>query len=387
MAVVTRTERNRHAVGLAGPGALALAEGAALGQPFHVMVVAVLRRAHFGFESQHLRPVLAERAVHLGVTPHHLSHPLLEGVDHPGVIPQVGHRQEAHLGMVGRHPLGVLPDPAHQHPGEQEVREHQDAAIPQAHHMAQTGLHQGEGDAGVKGLSPAEAQALHQHARHLGDVGIGVGIGGSPTHHHQQGVVQGHGRPAGGPVIPIGLRQGFADPRAGGLNHLQIHAELAAVLHLQAGLAGIGIEHGGDVVLGMPGGKQHRRHRQDVTDPPLPQRLQAITQDRPGEFQIAVLHRQGIEAAPQRLGQAGELLHRQAVAAAVAAHQNAEKPMGSAQRHGEGLRTHDQEQPSRPYCAPREGSGLAGARREWVHGPTPSTVRAAAATAGGPAPA
>ena len=50
----------RHAIGLAGPGAFVLAELAGLVEPFHVVVMAVLRRAHLGFKAQHLLAVFAQ---------------------------------------------------------------------------------------------------------------------------------------------------------------------------------------------------------------------------------------------------------------------------------------------------------------------------------------
>ena len=50
----------RHAIGLAGPGAFVLAELAGLVEPFHVVVMAVLRRAHLGFKTQHLLAVFAQ---------------------------------------------------------------------------------------------------------------------------------------------------------------------------------------------------------------------------------------------------------------------------------------------------------------------------------------
>ena len=49
----------RHAIGLAGPGAFVLAELAGLVESFHVVVMAVLRRAYFGFKAQHLLAVFA----------------------------------------------------------------------------------------------------------------------------------------------------------------------------------------------------------------------------------------------------------------------------------------------------------------------------------------
>ena len=50
----------RHSIGLAGPGAFVLAELAGLIEAFHMVVMAVLRRANFGFKAQHLLAVFAE---------------------------------------------------------------------------------------------------------------------------------------------------------------------------------------------------------------------------------------------------------------------------------------------------------------------------------------
>ena len=50
----------RYTIGLAGPGAFVLAELAGLVEPLHVVVMAVLRRAHLGFKAQHLLAVFAQ---------------------------------------------------------------------------------------------------------------------------------------------------------------------------------------------------------------------------------------------------------------------------------------------------------------------------------------
>ena len=50
---------NRHAIGLAGTGALALTEVTAVGEPFDVVMVAVLGRPNLSLKAQHLGPVLA----------------------------------------------------------------------------------------------------------------------------------------------------------------------------------------------------------------------------------------------------------------------------------------------------------------------------------------
>ena len=318
-------ERQRNSVGLAGPGAFPLAQVTALGEPFHVVVVAVLGGSHLSLEAEHLGAVLAEGAVHGGVAPHHLLNPFHKRVEHAGVIAQIGGLEKFDLRVIGRHPIGVLQDPAHQHAGEQKIREYQDAAESQFHGVAQAGLHQGEGDPGVHGLPPAEAEALHQHPGHLGHIGVGIGIGRSPSHHHQQGVVQRHRWPAAGGR----LRQGLLQAAGGRLDHLAVDPQFAAVVDPQSALGAVGVQHGGDVVLGVASGEQHRRHRQHMLHSACPQGVEAVAQDRPCKFQVAVLHRDLRQALPQGLGQGGEFTHRQAIAAAVPAHQHTDAPVGS----------------------------------------------------------
>ena len=137
---------NRNAIGLAGAGALVVAEVAALAEAFDVVVVAVLGRAHFGFEAQHLGPVLAQRAVHGGVAAQHLVHPFDKGVDHVDVVAQIARLYKVDLGVIGGHQLAVGRDTAHQHPRKQEVGEDDDALEAQLDHMAQPRLHQRKGD-------------------------------------------------------------------------------------------------------------------------------------------------------------------------------------------------------------------------------------------------
>ena len=228
--------------------------------------------------------------------------------------------------MVGRNQTAVLHDPADQNPGEQEVGKHHNTAITQPHHLPEARLHQGKRDPGVQGFAPAEAEALHQHAGDLRHIGVGVGIRRPPPHHHQQRVVGGHRRPAGRHSSGIGGRQRIADTAAGRLDHFSIHPQLAPVIHPQTALGGPGVEHRGDVILGMAGGEEHGRHRQHMTDPPGPQFLQAIAQDRPRELQIAIGHRHRRQGAAQLLRQGGELLHRQPVAAAMAANKHPQGP-------------------------------------------------------------
>ena len=215
--------------------------------------------------------------------------------------------------MVGGHQLGVLADATDQNPREEEIGEDDHPLEAQAHHMAQAGLHQGEGHTGIDGLAPAEAKPLDEHPRHLGDVGVGIGVGGAPAHHHQQGLGQGH--------LGLGVRpiEGFADPGAGGLDHLEVDPQLAAVINAQAGLGGVTIENRGDVVFGVARGKEHPGHRQNPLDPLGAQAVEAVPQDRAGKFQIAVFDRYIRQLAAQALGQLGEFGDGLFVATAVAA--------------------------------------------------------------------
>ena len=81
-----------------------------------MVVVAVLGSTHLGFKAEHLGAVFAQRAIHVRIAAHHLLHPLHKGAQHQGVIAQVGGLHKLHLGVVGRHPFGVLNNAAHQHP-------------------------------------------------------------------------------------------------------------------------------------------------------------------------------------------------------------------------------------------------------------------------------
>ena len=74
----------------------------------------------------------------------------------------------------------------------------------------------------------------------------------------------------------------------------------------------------------MPRRKQHRRNGENARHPLLTQRFQPIAQDRAGEFQITVFHRQRRELGPKGFNHLGEFLHGQSVATAMAADQNAE---------------------------------------------------------------
>ena len=122
VAVVVMAQGDGNPIRLAGTGALALAEIAAIGQPLHVVMVALLSQPHLIFKTEHLSAVLAKRAVHRRFSSDDFLHPFHKGVEHQGVISQILRRHEIHLRMIRGHQLGVLTDPAHQNTREEKVR-------------------------------------------------------------------------------------------------------------------------------------------------------------------------------------------------------------------------------------------------------------------------
>ena len=145
--MVSSADRNRDSIGLTGARAFPFTETAGFRETLNVVMVTGLIEAHLLFKAQHLRPVFTQRAVHGGFTTHHLLNPLHESVENERVIAQIRGVDEFNLRMIPRNALGVLADPAHQNPGEKEIREDNDALEPQLHHVTKTGFNKREGDA------------------------------------------------------------------------------------------------------------------------------------------------------------------------------------------------------------------------------------------------
>src|SRR5436853_7064893 len=74
-------------------------------------------------------------------------------------------------------------------------------------------------------LGPAEPHALPQHARDLGDVGIGIGVVGAAPDDDEQRV-----------GTPVGHRR--SDPFGGGLEQLRLDPEIAAKADFDARIFG-----------------------------------------------------------------------------------------------------------------------------------------------------
>ena len=82
-------ERNRDAVRLAGASAFPFTQGAALHQPFHVVMVALLSPPNVLLEPEDLGSVFAEGAVHVRIPSQNVIHTLAKRVQHQWMIPEI----------------------------------------------------------------------------------------------------------------------------------------------------------------------------------------------------------------------------------------------------------------------------------------------------------
>lgn len=285
-----------------------------------MVVVALLALADVGFKAKHLFAILAHLAVHHSRTLEDLLDAILEGIEHQRVVIQIARLDELDLRMPRRHLVGITIDALHQDASKQEVGEDNDALVAKLGGMGQARLYQREGHARIAGLAPAEAHAFPEHAHDLGGVGIGVRIGRAATDNHQQRLV----------FIDeaerfVRLVDSRLDAVAGSADHLQIDAELAAVIDDEIlVLRLVGVEHRGNVVLGVAGGKQHARHGKDTRDPLFAQAVEAGRNHRIAEFEIAIFDRHIGIAGAQRFRDHGEFLRCVLIAAAVAADHDSE---------------------------------------------------------------
>ena len=248
-----------------------------------------------------------------------LGRALGEGLQHQGMIAEIVRADELGLRAVGRHHVGEAADAVDENPGEQEVGEHHRPAVAELRHMPQARLDQREGDAGIAHLAPAEAHALMEQPRDLGDVGVGVGIRGAAADHHEAGVVDG-----ALPRLGVGALDRLAHALPGGGDQLRVDAELASAAHLDPVLRGVGVEHGRDVVLRVHGREQHSRNAEDAPASLFAQPVEAVADDGVGELQVAVLQLPvGRQQRRQPVGEGGELVDRRLAARAVTAENHA----------------------------------------------------------------
>jgi len=283
--------------------------------PFNMMVVAFLRPSDLGLEAQNLRAVFAELAVHLVLAREDFLHALDKNIKDERVAVEVSGLQEFDLRMAGRHRVGDTVDSFDQDAGEKKIRKNDDTLITKAHGMFETGAHQRKRDAAITDFHPAKAHAFPQHPRNLGDIAVGVGIGGAAPDDDKQRIRTRD--PAGGGL----LRR--LDPFSRDFQKFWINGKIAPVLDGAIPMLRlIGIENRRDVVLGVTGGKKHPGDGEDAIDALRAQLVEAFADHRPREFEKAESGRIVGKPSGYPLRQRLELADRCIVAAAVAANHN-----------------------------------------------------------------
>ena len=157
---------------------------------FHMVVMAFLHGAHIGLEAQYGAAVFAHLAVHGDVANKDLLHAFDEGVDHGGMVIEIGGLDEFDTGMAYCHVVSRIIDALHQNSGEKKIGEYDDAPVAKLGRVFQAGFHQRESYTRVSRFGPAEAEAFPENAGDFRDIGIGIGVGRTAAHDHQQGFMQ-----------------------------------------------------------------------------------------------------------------------------------------------------------------------------------------------------
>ena len=211
------------------------------------------------------------------------------------------------LGVLGRPVLGLAVDAGHEHAGEEQQRGDDDRAGAQpAAALERTG-DVGAGDRDEGRLDRAEAAPVGEQAPELEEVAAGVGVARAAAHEHDADL---------GRVV---LADGRADAVLDDGQHDRIDAEVAAhaEAHVGVALAGPG-EGGRAVVLEVPGGEQHERHRDDVGQAALDEAVDGEVGERLGHLDEAEVERQRPGDLADGPRQGPELLDAVGVAAAMA---------------------------------------------------------------------
>ena len=253
--------------------------------PADMVMMARLRRAGVAFVADDPGAVLAQLAVHRRLAVAQFRDPLAERVEHRGMVAQIGRLDELDIGKPPRRRVARSVDALDQDAGEQEIRKDDDAAKPEPRGMGRRRVDARVCDAAERRLGPAEPHPLPQHARDLGDVGVGVGVVGAAADDDQQR------------LRPVGAvrRQCRGDAVGRRVQQLRVDREIAAEPHLDARVVGgKAVDLPRQVVFDVARGEQHARHRENPPRAARRQRGEPVADRRPGEFEIA-----GREIAPR----------------------------------------------------------------------------------------
>ena len=93
---------------------------------FNMMVMTLLRKAHFTFKSQHLLPVFAELAIHQVPSFEDFIYTFRKGIQNQWRIIEVGGLDEFNLRMPLGDKIGVIIDSLNEDSGEQKIGKNHD---------------------------------------------------------------------------------------------------------------------------------------------------------------------------------------------------------------------------------------------------------------------
>ena len=88
---------------------------------FNMMVMTLLRKAHFTFKSQHLLPVFAELAIHQVPSFENFIYTFRKGIQNQRMVIEVGGLDEFNLRMPLGDKIGVIIDSLNEDSGEQKI--------------------------------------------------------------------------------------------------------------------------------------------------------------------------------------------------------------------------------------------------------------------------
>ena len=92
----------------------------------NMMMMTLLRKAHFTFKSQHLLPVFAELAIHQVPSFEDFIYTFLKGIQNQWMIIEVGGLDEFNLRMPLGDKIGVIIDSLNEDSGEQKIGKNHD---------------------------------------------------------------------------------------------------------------------------------------------------------------------------------------------------------------------------------------------------------------------
>ena len=93
---------------------------------FNMMVMTLLRKAHFTFKSQHLFPVFAELAIHHVPSFEDFIYTFCKGIQNQRMIIEVGGLDEFNLRMPLGDKIGVIINSLNEDSGEQKIGKNHD---------------------------------------------------------------------------------------------------------------------------------------------------------------------------------------------------------------------------------------------------------------------